>query len=82
MNAEKKCNRCENFGPNGLAPYPCKLVGSRTCQFFSPIPKKKYEEILKKRVEKIKENEALRQQMLADQDLVDQVKEQTKDLMK
>ena len=34
MTGEEKCNRCEQFGPNGLTDYPCKRIPSRNCPWF------------------------------------------------
>nr|DAW92287.1 MAG TPA: zinc knuckle protein [Caudoviricetes sp.] len=50
MNAQDKCNRCEQFGPNKLTPYPCKRIPSRNCPWFIKISEKKYKAILAARV--------------------------------
>lgn len=56
MTGEEKCNRCEQFGPNGLTDYPCKRIPSRNCPWFIKISDKKYKKILADRVKRIKEN--------------------------
>lgn len=45
------------------------------------ISDKKYKKILADRVKRIKENEKLKQEMMKDQDLVEEVKQNTKKLM-
>lgn len=45
------------------------------------ISDKKYKKILADRVKRIKENEKLKQEMMKDQDLVEEVKQNTKRLM-
>ena len=74
MTGEEKCNRCEQFGPNGLTDYPCKRIPSRNCPWFIKISDKKYKKILADRVKRIKDNEKLKQEMMKDQDLVEEVK--------
>lgn len=74
-------NRCEQFGPNGLTDYPCKRIPSRNCPWFIKISDKRYKKILADRVKRIKENEKLKQEMMKDQDLVEEVKQNTKRLM-
>lgn len=70
MTAEEKCNRCEQFGPNGLTDYPCKRVPTRSCPYFLKISEKKYKKILAERVrkikgfEKMKENEKIKERIL------------------
>lgn len=86
MTGEEKCNRCEQFGPNGLTDYPCKRIPSRNCPsrnypWFIKISDKKYKKILADRVKRIKDNEKLNQEMMKDQDLVEEVKQNTKRLM-
>lgn len=75
MTGEEKCNRCKQFGPNGLTNYPCKRIPSRNCPWFIKISDKKYKRILADRVKRIK------QEMMKDQDLVEEVKQNTKRLM-
>ena len=75
MTGEEKCNRCEQFGPNGLTDYPCKRIPSRNCPWFIKISDKKYKKILADRVKRLK------QEMMKDQDLVEEVKQNTKKLM-
>lgn len=66
MTGAEKCNRCEQFGPNGLTDYPCKRIPSRNCPWFIKISDKKYKKILADRVKRIKENEELKQEMMKD----------------
>lgn len=82
MTAEEKCNRCESFGPNGLTNYPCRRIPSRNCQLFIKISDKRYKRILEERVRKYKENEAKKQEMMKDADLVEEVKNNTERLLK
>ena len=81
MTGEEKCNRCEQFGPNGFTDYPCNRIPSRSCPWFIKISDKKYKKILADRVKRIKENEKLKQEMLKDQNLIEEVKKNTKRLM-
>ena len=81
MTGEEKCNRCEQFGANGLPDYPCKRIPSRNCPWFIKISDKKYKKILSDRGTRIKENETLKQEMMKDQYLVEEVKQNTKRLM-
>lgn len=81
MRGEEKCNRCEQFGPNGLTDYPCKRIPSRNCPRVIKISDKKYKKILADRVKRIKGNKKLNQEMMKDQDLVEEVKQNTKKLM-
>ena len=53
----------------------------RNCPWFIKISDKKYKKILADRVKRIKENEKLKQEMMKDQDLVEEVKQNTKRLM-
>ena len=57
MTAEEMCNRCKEFGPNGLTPFPCRRVPSRKCPFFDKIPDKQYAKIIKERVSRLKPKE-------------------------
>lgn len=82
MTGEEKCNRCEQFGPNGLTMFPCQRIPSRNCPWFIKIPEKKYKKILAGRVKKTRENEEEKQRMLKDPKLVEQVKENIKRLLK
>lgn len=77
MRAEEKCNRCEQLGANGLTDYPCKRVPSRSCPFFIKISEKKYKRIVAERVKRLKESEELRKKMLEDENIVQEVKQQT-----
>ncbi len=63
MTAEEKCNRCEQFGPNGLTKYPCKRIPSRNCPFFLKISEKKFKKICNERIRKTKENEELKHKL-------------------
>ena len=54
---------------------------TRNCPWFIKISDKKYKKILSDRVKRIKENEKLKQEMMKDQDLVEEVKQNTKRLM-
>lgn len=67
MTAEEMCNRCKEFGPNGLTSFPCRRVPSRKCQFFDKISDKQYSKILKDRISKMKP--------LEEKDLFDKNKE-------
>lgn len=51
-----------------------------TCPWFIKISDKKYKKILADRVKRIKDNEKLKQEMMKDQDLVEEVKQNTKRL--
>lgn len=79
MTAEEKCNRCEQFGPNGLTDYPCKRIPSRNCPWFIKISEKRHKKIV---AERIKENEAKKQELMKDKELVEEVKNNTKRLLK
>lgn len=63
MNAQDKCNRCEQFGPNKLTLYPCKRIPSRNCPWFIKISEKKYKAILAARVEIINKGKAIEEQL-------------------
>lgn len=81
MTAEEKCNRCEQFGPNGLTMFPCKRIPSRNCPWFIKISEKRYKKILSDRINKMKQNEERKSEMMKDSELVEQVKENTKKLL-
>lgn len=68
MNAQDKCNRCEQFEPNKFTPYPCKRVPSRNCPWFIKISEKKYKSILAERVRIIKEGKKIEEQLNKNQD--------------
>ena len=61
--------------------YPCKRIPSRNCPWFIKISDKKYKKILADRVKRIKDNEKLKQEMMKDQYIVEEVKQNTKRLM-
>lgn len=82
MTGEERCNRCEQFGPNGLTMFPCQRIPSRNCPWFIKIPEKKYRKILAERIKRMKESEEARKRMLQDPELVEQVKENTKKLLR
>lgn len=57
MTGEEKCNRCEQFGPNGLTDYPCKRIPSRNCPWFIKISDKKYKKVNAMKKKNIKPEE-------------------------
>lgn len=78
MNAEKRCNRCRNFAPNGFTDRSCPYPPSRNCRFFSKLSEKEFKRIVSARIEKIKKNEELRKEMLKDKSLVEEAELNTK----
>lgn len=77
MRAEEKCNRCEQFGPNGLTEFPCEKMPSRSCPYFIKISNKRYQKIVKERVKRAQASQELRAKLMEDEDVVEEVKQRT-----
>lgn len=67
MTAEEKCNRCKEFGPNGLTSFPCRRVPSRNCPAFNKMSEKQFNKIRAARIKAMKKP-------MGNGDLMDKVK--------